>query len=377
MKTLSTLFLLSLFSFLGTDAQNWYISHKYAGTKTGLVQIPVSNFQQGQGPIDFSQFKLIDKASNKELPYQLVLDKEKKPKDILVFTSLKAGQKLQLLSQKSKPSPLKPLTFARYVPERLDDFTWENDRIAFRTYGKALEGTKGDAYGLDVWAKRTTDLVIDRRYKHGDYHHDLGDGLDYYHVGKTLGAGNAAPYLDGKIHYSANYHSYQVIENGPLRSSFALGYDAWTVGTKTLTAVKTISLDAGSQLNLIDIKYSYGGTDSLDVAVGIIKREEAGTVLFDEKQGIMAYWEPTHGADGTTGVGVILEHRIKEIKIQDSQFLAIVRLAPGQHLRYYQGAAWDKAGQITSSADWFSYLYTFKNNIKNPWLLSPILSSKN
>src|SRR5471030_2052234 len=29
-------------------------------------------------------------------------------------------------------------TFARYVPERYDDFAWENDKLAHRTYGPAL-----------------------------------------------------------------------------------------------------------------------------------------------------------------------------------------------------------------------------------------------
>jgi hypothetical protein len=43
-------------------------------------------------------------------------------------------------------------TFARYVPERFDDFAWESDRIAHRPYGLALipaEGTINS--GPDVW----------------------------------------------------------------------------------------------------------------------------------------------------------------------------------------------------------------------------------
>ena len=41
-------------------------------------------------------------------------------------------------------------TFARYVPERYDDFAWESDRIAHRTYGLALipaEGTISSGAG--------------------------------------------------------------------------------------------------------------------------------------------------------------------------------------------------------------------------------------
>ncbi len=36
------------------------------------------------------------------------------------------------------PRPSRSRPSRRYVPERLDDFAWENDKIAHRTYGPAL-----------------------------------------------------------------------------------------------------------------------------------------------------------------------------------------------------------------------------------------------
>src|ERR1039458_139780 len=57
-----------------------------------------------------------------------------------------------------EPSPLVAVpppivkTFARYVPERMDDFAWESDRIAHRTYGQALIKGEGTiTSGPDVW----------------------------------------------------------------------------------------------------------------------------------------------------------------------------------------------------------------------------------
>ena len=41
---------------------------------------------------------------------------------------------------------------------------WENDRIAFRTYGPALQATGEKAFGYDIWVKRTNDLVVENRY---------------------------------------------------------------------------------------------------------------------------------------------------------------------------------------------------------------------
>ena len=41
------------------------------------------------------------------------------------------------------------------MPERLDDFAWENDLVAFRAYGSAIRRTKGpEDSGIDCWLKR-------------------------------------------------------------------------------------------------------------------------------------------------------------------------------------------------------------------------------
>ena len=57
-------------------------------------------------------------------------------------------------------------TFARYVPERIDDFAWENDKIAFRAYGpKARKGAENS--GIDCWLKRVEYPIIDKWYGKG------------------------------------------------------------------------------------------------------------------------------------------------------------------------------------------------------------------
>ena len=74
-------------------------------------------------------------------------------------------------------------TFCRFVPERMDDFAWESDRIAHRMYGPALitgEGTISS--GVDVWVKSTRNMIINKWYKSGEYHADHGEGLDGYSV---------------------------------------------------------------------------------------------------------------------------------------------------------------------------------------------------
>ncbi len=45
------------------------------------------------------------------------------------------------------------LVQARFVPERMDDFAFENDKVAFRVYGPALKNSQ-ENNGTDCWLKR-------------------------------------------------------------------------------------------------------------------------------------------------------------------------------------------------------------------------------
>ena len=102
-----------------------------------------------------------------------------------------------------KPSLSEPgvRTFARFVPERLDDFAWENDRIAFRMYGPALQKQDGDktGSGVDVWCKHVRTPVIDLMYRRKNYHEDDGSAADNYRAGPNRGCGGAAIWADDKL----------------------------------------------------------------------------------------------------------------------------------------------------------------------------------
>ena len=50
------------------------------------------------------------------------------------------------------------------VPERKDDFVWENDKVAYRVYGPALQAMGEITSGIDVWSKRVPDLIVNAWY---------------------------------------------------------------------------------------------------------------------------------------------------------------------------------------------------------------------
>lgn len=319
--------------------------------------------------IDTANFKVINTVTKKEVPFQLERVGQTTVQNLLVQVSVKANASVKLAISTGKPAPAVKKTYGRYVPERFDDFAWENDKVAFRMYGKALEGKKDNAFGTDVWVKRTHKLVINDWYKNGDYHTDHGDGMDYYSVGLTLGAGDVAPIVKDSIIFSKNYHHWKVLDNGPLRTTFELGYDAWDVAGKSVKVTKTISLDAGSHMNRIAVLYTYTG-DVLPVVVGIVKRKEPGTFLMDEQQGIAAYWEPQHGPDGTTGVATIVTGAVAKMGTDQTHLLTYTAAANNQALVYYNGSAWSKGNEITNAKAWFNYLGNFKQQLEQPLKVS-------
>jgi rhamnogalacturonyl hydrolase YesR len=338
--------------------------------KTGLdrkeevTEVPYKDFKaeiKPDGP-----FKISNALTDEEIPYQLEYKGNKNPVNLLLLLDLSPGSKIFAKITAEKPSVIEPKTYARFVPERYDDFAWENDKIAFRVYGKALEKVPNEmAYGLDIWAKRTSDLIINDWYKKADYHRDHGQGLDFYDVGLTLGAGSNAPFVNDSIYFPKNYRRYKVLDNGPLRSSFQLFYDQWNVNGTNVTESEIISLDAGSQLNRIETVYSFKGK-IMPVAIGIVKHKGEGTVLLNERKGIMGYWQPENPRNGVLGVGCVIPDINLNMKTSDQHLLSVFNVNSKKTFVYYTGGAWDKAGIIINSKEWFSYLDDFNQKLKHP-----------
>jgi unsaturated rhamnogalacturonyl hydrolase len=330
-----------------------------------ITQIPIALINEKNKHPDTKKIRITDLLTGKEIAYQWEYRGNPTPVSLLVQIDAAPGSKICLGMREGDPMIFVQKTYCRFVPERKDDFAWENDKIAHRMYGKAIEGSSEDASGVDVWVKRTTRLIINERYRRGEYHIDHGDGMDYYHVGHSLGAGNVMPFVRDSIWYSKNFHAYKILDNGPLRSTFQLIYDAWDVNGRQVRAVKTISTDAGSQLDKFEADYEYADTAELPLVIGIVKREQPGEELLDEKNDFMAYWEPRMGDDGITGVASILLQPAQKMRMDDHHLLALTG-TKNKSIVYYTGACWNKAGEITSADQWFSYVRNFYGRLQEP-----------
>jgi len=240
---------------------------------------------------------------------------------------------------------------ARFVPERSDDFVFENNLVAGRIYGKALEGNPTSP-GIDIWVKLPGKLVADEWYKGYEtqsdeyYHHDHG-GKDCYKVAVSLGGGASTPLIDGKLRFPAtNFRSWEVVEDTPEKVVFTLHYPEWEAADGVKVALdKTITVVPDTYFFDVEDVYAFEGIDTLAIAAGINTHAALETV---EKQWTtdtaVAIWEHASDQtfepeDGMLGVAVVMPGADATFTTEDGTHLvACKRIVSGQPLRYRFGS---------------------------------------
>ena len=260
---------------------------------------------------------------------------------------------------------------ARAVPERADDFVFENNLIAGRIYGQALEGNP-TAPGIDIWVKMPGKLVADEWYAAAQedpnyYHHNHGDGKDCYKVAVSLGAGASVPVIDGQLAYPAtNYRAYEIVKQTPDTVEFVLSYPEWKVGDVTVSLDKKISVYADSYFCKVEDSYSFSGADSLTVAAGVFRHPEQQTIE-QERSGADRYaiWEHASDQsiepeDGMLGVAVYVPGCESVSVTEDGMHgLCSKSIRPGETFDYWFGSCWSKA-DIKTAEDWFALVDSLK-----------------
>jgi unsaturated rhamnogalacturonyl hydrolase len=309
-----------------------------------------------------------DFKTNRLLVTQIVEDGNKM--ELLFQTSLTPNEKKSFRIMKQPEELNKPVsditTYCRFVPERYDDFAWENDKVAFRMYGPALEW-ETITCGIDAWVKCVSAPVVDKFYKEKDYHKNYGQGGDFYKVGNTLGCGGMAPLADGKVVLPRNFTRWKVIANGHIRSIFELTYNPWQVGGKTVSETKRISIDLGSNLNRIECLYNCPDSEHLTAAAGIILRDSSNQKFVDAANNTIAYWLPADGNYGMIGCGVVFGADVKTKVLEtDGHLLLAADRSCQRPIVYYSGSCWDENKEFGTFEKWQRYLINFKKRIDNP-----------
>lgn len=313
-------------------------------------------------------------AVGSEIPSQIIYEGTDTPQSVIFQIHVGANKTTFVTIQKGEPQAYPVRTFGRYVPERMDDYAWENDHVAFRMYGPALIKTDGPNNGIDIWCKRSEDMVVSKRYAKdlsgkGSYHTDWGDGLDCYKVGRTLGAGAMAPFVDDSLWLGSNYVTQKTLDSGPLRTTFRLTYGAFQVkDNSNVTEIRTISLDAGAQLNKITEEY-FGLTAPIPVVAGIVKRAAKDSVALNAKAGYAIYFEPRSAQDGEIDIAVVRPEGWDKASVAKGHVLAQAQYTPNTKFTYYAGNGWSKWGFPTRQK-WTEYIVNITAKLQQPLIVT-------
>ncbi|GAA5116676.1 DUF4861 family protein [Luteolibacter yonseiensis] len=259
--------------------------------------------------------------------------------------------------------------FGRFVRERFDDFTWENDLIAHRTYGHALETWKGEpltSSTIDIWSKRTPRMVISDWYLSDDYHADHGEGADFYSAGLSRGCGGSGLWAEDKLWVSKNFISSNVLANGPIRVLFELRYAPFAVGGAQVEETKRVSLDAGQQFDRFESRYTISGGDNLVAAAGL-KKVSGEVVESNPAEGWLAKWEKMEKGAGNQGLAIITAPAGLEKFAEDKlNQLALVKTDKSHVATYWAGFCWDKAGRFTTAEAWKNHVSETAKSLATP-----------
>ncbi len=366
-----------------------------------MVEVSMETITNRLGLADTAQIVVLD-ADGQQVPYQITYDGK-----VIFPATIAANGAATYTIQTGTPEAFDVKACGKCYPERMDDMAWENDLVAFRAYGPALQAKGERGFGYDLFTKyNTTEPILEAMYakelnketrakiaelkktdpkaaaelsRERSYHIDHGYGMDCYAVGPTLGAGVAALMVNDSIIYPWCYKNQEILDNGPLRFTVKLEFSPLTVkGDSTVVETRLITLDAGSHLNRTAVSYS-NLKETLPIVAGIVLHEPDGAVVADAANGYITYVDPTTGPDnGKIFMGAAVPTVVKDAKTvlfseqekkernnADGHVLAVSDYEPGSEYVYYWGFAWDKADIKTADA-WNRYMADFAQKVRNP-----------
>ncbi len=324
-----------------------------------------------------------DSTNNKALIYQLIDTNNDGVIDSLIFqVNISASRSKQfqfsLNSNSSAEFTDAIVSYSRFVPERIDDYAWENDRVAFRMYGPkarqlVMAGEKGGiiSSGVDCWLKRVEYPILNKWYKKyadgtGDYHQDTGEGLDNYHVGSTLGCGGTGSLYKGNLFVSGNFSDYSTSTIGPIRTSFQLDYSPWNTGKAVVKEVKSISLDKGCNLTRYELIFDR----DVELVAGLSLDQHSLDITTNQGAGYFSSWRKQQ--DSELGLAIVAEpkyvngYQQTKVKGKAGEHLFVQLKSINKRIVYYSGFGWKKNQNFSSLARWNQYLEAFSQKLNKP-----------
>lgn len=257
---------------------------------------------------------------------------------------------------------------ARHVPERMDDFIWENENFGARAYGPKLarpapEGEGLESSGFDVFNKAVPRILMAETLIKGakgqiNYHSFNGEAFDNYKVSRGRGCGGVG-FLDAKGWYhEKNWRTCKVVEKTENRAVFELGYETCTLrGT----------IESGTHFCKFEVLPVEGkeikglAGPGLDISAA---RQHDGNLQIGLEDGYIANFEPK-GVGGEKNANVCTAIVVPGGKaVLASDAMGCAYLMQGElPFTYYAGSAWSGTGKFKTAEEWHAHVKAFAKKV--------------
>ena len=282
-----------------------------------------------------------------------------------------------------QPKETTPKVYGRFVPERKDDFAWENEYAAYRFYGPAL-AKENPSNGVDIFMKNTPELVIDTFFYNyvnfkTPYHVQHGKGFDGYKVAHTTGCGGPAVIVDDSLFVGDQFDRWEILEQTPSKLVFRLHYDSLNIAGCLFSEQLTVTSCAGHILNKAELVLTprqEAEVPSLQVGAGLYLHDSIGDYRFTDD--VLVYTETALSDPGAvrlnkkwydnidlgqTHEAVVVPGATRSAIIANTAVL-VAPYKPGQTLTYWFGGCWSRwsngKDSFPTTEDWTKAIMTEK-----------------
>ena len=268
---------------------------------------------------------------------------------------------LMALSLTACQQEVQQRVYGRFVPERKDDFAWENEYAAYRFYGPAL-APENPSNGVDIFMKNTPAFVLDTFFYNyvnfkTPYHVQHGIGFDGYKVAHTTGCGGPAVVVDSQLYVGDQFDTWEILEQTPTKLVFRLHYDSLNIAGAVFSEDITVTACAGEVLNKAELVLTpreEGELPAMQVGAGLYLHDSIGTYQF--LPNAVVYTETALSDPGAVRLNrkwydnidlgqtheAIIVPGANEGVILANTAVLVAPYTPGETLTYWFGGCWDR-----------------------------------
>lgn len=227
---------------------------------------------------------------------------------------------------------------------------WESDKVGYRFY---LDGRNA----IDVFGKKAPAMALNEVGQDGydSYHEPAEWGMDILKVGKALGVGTIAYWTGEQARRVDSTDSVvcRVIQDGTLRSAVLTNYYGWSTGTGKFNMDSYISIDAGSRMSKMTLRFNGKEPDNICTGINKDKNAELVDVSAEGDWACLASWGKQSLANDYAGIAIFYK-KGDLIQLTEDQLNHVVVLRPrNKKIEYFFAAAWEQEPEGVKSIEEF------------------------